>query len=32
MTICRIPDASHWVQNEAPQEVNSAMLEFLQRR
>jgi epoxide hydrolase 4 len=31
LTICRIPDASHWVQNEAPHEVNAAMLDFLQR-
>jgi epoxide hydrolase 4 len=31
ITICRIPDASHWVQNEAPQEVNAAILEFLRR-
>lgn len=25
----RIPDSGHWVQNEAPDEVNAAMLEFL---
>ena len=25
----RIPDCSHWVQNEAPQEVNAALLHFL---
>ena len=25
----RIPDSSHWVQNEAVDEVNSALLEFL---
>ena len=25
----RIPDSSHWVQNEAPQEVNAALFEFL---
>lgn len=25
----RIPDSSHWVQNEAAQEVNAALLEFL---
>ena len=25
----RIPDAGHWVQNEAPDEVNRAMLRFL---
>ena len=25
----RIPDCSHWVQNEAPEEVNTALLEFL---
>lgn len=29
LTVCRIPDAGHWVQNEAPQEVNARMLEFL---
>jgi epoxide hydrolase 4 len=26
----RIPDSGHWVQNEAPAEVNAALLEFLQ--
>jgi len=26
----RIPDSGHWVQNEAPEEVNAALLEFLQ--
>jgi pimeloyl-ACP methyl ester carboxylesterase len=25
----RIPDCGHWVQNEAPEEVNAALLEFL---
>lgn len=25
----RIPDCSHWVQNEAPEEVNAALIEFL---
>ena len=25
----RIPDCSHWVQNEAPDEVNAALVEFL---
>ena len=25
----RIPDSSHWVQNEAAEEVNAALLEFL---
>ena len=25
----RIPDSGHWVQNEAPEEVNSALLDFL---
>jgi pimeloyl-ACP methyl ester carboxylesterase len=25
----RIPDSGHWVQNEAPEEVNAALLEFL---
>jgi pimeloyl-ACP methyl ester carboxylesterase len=27
----RIPDSGHWVQNEAPDEVNAALLEFLSR-
>ena len=27
--ICRIPDAGHWIQNEAPVEVNQALLKFL---
>jgi pimeloyl-ACP methyl ester carboxylesterase len=27
--IHRIPDASHWVQNEAPGEVNRALIDFL---
>lgn len=27
----RIPDSGHWVQNEAPAEVNAALLEFLSR-
>jgi pimeloyl-ACP methyl ester carboxylesterase len=26
----RIPDASHWVQNEAPEEVNRVLVDFLQ--
>jgi pimeloyl-ACP methyl ester carboxylesterase len=26
----RLPDASHWVQNEAPDEVNRVLIEFLQ--
>ena len=25
----RVPDSGHWVQNEAPEEVNAALLEFL---
>jgi epoxide hydrolase 4 len=25
----RIPDASHWVQNDAPERVNAAMIDFL---
>lgn len=25
----RIPDSGHWVQNEAPEEVNAALLDFL---
>jgi pimeloyl-ACP methyl ester carboxylesterase len=25
----RIPDSGHWVQNEAPEEVNAALVEFL---
>ncbi len=28
----RIPDSGHWVQNEAPGEVNAALFEFLARR
>ena len=28
----RIPDCSHWVQNEAPEEVNSALLKFFTDR
>jgi pimeloyl-ACP methyl ester carboxylesterase len=27
--VYRIPDASHWVQNEAPDEVNRALVDFL---
>jgi pimeloyl-ACP methyl ester carboxylesterase len=27
--IHRVPDASHWVQNEAPGEVNRALVDFL---
>ena len=27
--VYRIPDASHWVQNEAPAEVNRALVDFL---
>jgi pimeloyl-ACP methyl ester carboxylesterase len=27
----RIPDAGHWIQSEAPAEVNSVLLEFLQQ-
>lgn len=27
--VYRIPDASHWVQNEAPAEVNQALVDFL---
>jgi pimeloyl-ACP methyl ester carboxylesterase len=30
--IHRIPDASHWVQNEAPGEVNRALVDFLSDR
>jgi pimeloyl-ACP methyl ester carboxylesterase len=26
----RIPDSGHWVQNEAVEEVNAALLEFLE--
>jgi pimeloyl-ACP methyl ester carboxylesterase len=29
LRIYRIPDASHWVQNEAPAEVNQALVDFL---
>jgi pimeloyl-ACP methyl ester carboxylesterase len=28
----RIPDAGHWVQNEAPNEVNTALLDFLKNQ
>ncbi len=28
----RIPDASHWVQNDAPERVNAALLAFLRER
>jgi Predicted hydrolases or acyltransferases (alpha/beta hydrolase superfamily) len=28
----RIPDAGHWVQNEAPDEVNTALLDFLKNQ
>lgn len=28
----RIPDSNHWVQNEAPEEVNAALIEFLGSR
>ena len=31
MTVHYIPDCGHWVQNEAPAEVNAQMLAFLQR-
>ena len=27
--VVRVPDASHWVQNNAPDRVNELMLEFL---
>ena len=30
--IHRIPDAAHWVQNEAAEEVNRVVVEFLSRR
>lgn len=29
LRICRLPHASHWVQNDAPDDVNQAMLAFL---
>jgi epoxide hydrolase 4 len=29
--VALIPEASHWVQNEAPQQVNSLLLDFLAR-
>jgi pimeloyl-ACP methyl ester carboxylesterase len=32
VSIHRIPDAGHWVQNEAPQEVNAALLAFLMQQ
>jgi pimeloyl-ACP methyl ester carboxylesterase len=31
LRIERIPDASHWVQSDAPQRVNELLLDFLQR-
>ncbi|SNS64782.1 Pimeloyl-ACP methyl ester carboxylesterase [Noviherbaspirillum humi] len=31
LTVHRIPDAGHWVQNEAPEEVNRYLLAFLRR-
>ncbi len=31
LTIKRIPTASHWVQMDAPEEVNEALLDFLRR-
>ncbi len=30
MTVHYIPQCGHWVQNEAPDEVNAEMLAFLQ--
>lgn len=30
-TVHLLPDASHWVQNDAPDEVNSRLLDFLRR-
>ena len=32
LRIHRIPDAAHWVQNEAAEEVNRVVVEFLSRR
>ena len=32
LTVERLPDASHWVQAEAPERVNTLMLEFLRTR
>lgn len=29
LRVHRIPDAGHWVQNEAPEEVNRVLLDFL---
>lgn len=31
VTVKRITDAGHWIQNEAPEEVNNALMEFLKR-
>jgi epoxide hydrolase 4 len=31
LTIHRIQQASHWVQNEAPEEVNRVLLDFLRK-
>jgi len=30
ITIKRIPDSGHWVQQEQPEKVNQFMLDFLQ--
>lgn len=31
LTVRRFPDASHWIQNEAPAAVNAALIAFLRR-
>jgi epoxide hydrolase 4 len=32
LRVRRIPDSSHWVQNDAPEQVNAALLAFLRTR
>jgi pimeloyl-ACP methyl ester carboxylesterase len=31
LTTHHLPDASHWVQNDAPDEVNRLLIDFLSR-
>jgi pimeloyl-ACP methyl ester carboxylesterase len=32
LRVVRLPDASHWVQNDAPERINRLMIDFLQGR
>jgi hypothetical protein len=32
LRVVRLPDASHWVQNDAPDRINRLMIDFLQGR